>query len=145
MQVARIKTSRGMIIAVLSDLVTNTVNNFVNLVNEGFYNNLKFHRVIPDFMVQTGCPLGTGYGGAGYLIPDEFDPRLLHIAGCLSMANSGPNTSSSQFFICHCNCPWLNNKHTVFGQVIEGMNVVNSIKQGDVIESIEVVEYEEVI
>ncbi|MFA5344813.1 MAG: peptidylprolyl isomerase [Candidatus Omnitrophota bacterium] len=137
-----ITTNRGIIVAALSPLVPNTVANFENLVNAGFYDGLKFHRVIADFMIQTGCPLGTGFGSAGYLIPDEFDPRLLHTAGCLSMANSGPNTSSSQFFICHCNCPWLNGKHSVFGQVIEGMNVVNAIKQGDVIERVEIIEYE---
>jgi peptidyl-prolyl cis-trans isomerase B (cyclophilin B) len=143
MRTAIITTSRGIIIATLSDLTPRASDNFVNLARSGFYNGLKFHRVIANFMVQTGCPLGTGFGSAGYTFNDEFTPRLTHIGGCLSMANSGPDTNSSQFFITHCNCSWLDNKHTVFGQVIEGMDVVNSIQQDDVIEDVRIVEYRE--
>ena len=115
--------------------------NFVNLVTRGFYKNITFHRVINDFMIQTGCPLGTGTGGPGYEFKDEFHPELKHNkAGILSMANAGPGTNGSQFFITHLETPWLDNHHTVFGEVIneESQNVVNRIEQGDNIECIEI-------
>ena len=113
-----------------------TVLNFVNLSKRGFYNNLKFHRVIPDFMIQGGCPLGTGTGGPGYRFKDEFSPGLKHDKpGKLSMANAGPNTNGSQFFITHVPTPWLDNKHTIFGEVVDetDQKVVNSIVTGDTI------------
>lgn len=111
-----------------------TVLNFVNLSKRGFYNNLKFHRVIPDFMIQGGCPLGTGTGGPGYRFKDEFSPGLKHDKpGKLSMANAGPNTNGSQFFITHVPTPWLDNKHTIFGEAVDetDQKVVNSIVTGD--------------
>ena len=133
MKVAVIDTNKGVIrIELHDDKTPKTVANFEKLTSEGFYNGLLFHRVIPDFMVQGGCPQGTGTGGPGYNFEDEFHPDLRHDApGVLSMANSGPNTNGSQFFITHVPCPWLDNKHSVFGHVIEGMDVVNSIEQGD--------------
>ena len=107
-----------------------TVGNFIKLVDKGFYNGLIFHRVIPDFMIQTGCPQGTGYGGPGYTIRDEFDPNLKHDKpGILSMANAGPNTGGSQFFITVIPTPWLDGKHAIFGKVIEGLEVVNKISK----------------
>lgn len=126
-----------------------TVMNFVGLVEgelnlndpgESFYEGLNFHRVIPDFMIQGGCPKGDGTGGPGYRFPDEFDPSLKHDGpGVLSMANAGPGTNGSQFFITHVATPWLNGKHSVFGHVVEGQDVVNSISQGDRIDSVEIV------
>jgi len=106
-----------------------TVGNFMKLVDNGFYNGLIFHRVIPNFMIQTGCPQGTGYGGPGYTIQDEFDPSLKHdTKGILSMANTGrPHTGGSQFFITVAPTPWLDGKHAIFGKVIEGMDVVEKI------------------
>jgi peptidyl-prolyl cis-trans isomerase B (cyclophilin B) len=141
-KIATIETSRGTIKARLYDDKTpKTVANFEKLAGQGFYNGLKFHRVIPDFMVQTGCPQGTGTGGPGYKFADEFHPDLKHSGpGVLSMANAGPNTNGSQFFITHVATPWLDGKHSVFGQVIEGQDVVNAIKQGDVMTSVTVSE-----
>ena len=111
-----------------------TVLNFVNLAKRGFYDGLKFHRVIPDFMIQGGCPLGTGTGGPGYRFKDEFSKSLRHDKpGMLSMANSGPNTNGSQFFITHVPTPWLDDKHAIFGAVVgaEDQKVVDSIVGGD--------------
>ncbi|NPV00156.1 MAG: peptidylprolyl isomerase [Brevinematales bacterium] len=105
-----------------------TVQNFIDLVNKGFYNGLIFHRVIADFMIQGGCPKGNGTGGPGYKIKDEFDPSLKHDGpGILSMANAGPNTGGSQFFITLVATPWLNGKHAIFGKVSEGLDVVMKI------------------
>ena len=120
-----------------------TVANFMNLSKRGFYNNLSFHRVIDDFMIQGGCPLGTGTGGPGYQFNDEFHPDKKHDKpGILSMANAGPGTNGSQFFITHIATPWLDNNHTVFGEISDSndQNVVNSIVQGDTINDIEVVD-----
>lgn len=113
------------------DLVPITAHNFIDLTNANFYDNLIFHRVIDDFMIQDGCPNGNGYGGPGYTIPDEFHPDLLHNGpGVLSMANAGPNTGGSQYFITLVSTPWLNNAHAVFGHIIEGIDIVQDI--GDV-------------
>ena len=137
-----IKTSRGNInVDLFADKAKLTVSNFVNLSRRKFYNNLTFHRVIDDFMIQGGCPIGTGTGDPGYKFKDEFSPDLKHDKpGILSMANSGPNTNGSQFFITHLEAPWLDKKHTVFGEVsdVESQDVVNSIRQNDLIESIEI-------
>ena len=142
MKIATIKTTRGTIkIKLFDDKTPKTVENFVKLANKGFYNGLKFHRVIADFMVQTGCPEGTGRGGPGYRFNDEFHPELKHDGpGVLSMANAGPNTNGSQFFITHVACPHLNGKHSVFGRVLEGQEVVNAIRQGDKMESVTISE-----
>jgi peptidyl-prolyl cis-trans isomerase B (cyclophilin B) len=142
MKIATITTTRGTIkIKLFDDKTPKTVENFVKLVNKGFYNGLKFHRVIADFMVQTGCPEGTGRGGPGYRFNDEFHPELKHDGpGVLSMANAGPNTNGSQFFITHVACPHLNGKHSVFGRVLEGQDVVNAIRQGDKMESVTISE-----
>jgi peptidyl-prolyl cis-trans isomerase B (cyclophilin B) len=138
MKVATITTNRGVIrIKLHADKVPSTVANFERLVAKKFYDGLKFHRVIADFMIQTGCPLGTGTGGPGYNFNDEFHKDLKHDGpGVLSMANAGPNTNGSQFFITHVATPWLDGKHSVFGQVIEGQKVVDSIKQGDIMQSV---------
>jgi len=149
---AKITTEKGEIIINLNYKETpGTVGNFValsegNLENnvspqgKPYYNGITFHRVIPDFMIQGGDPAGTGAGGPGYQFDDEFHPDLKHSGpGILSMANAGPGTNGSQFFITHIETPWLDNKHTVFGNVIEGMNVVNSIAQGDVMKTIEII------
>jgi peptidyl-prolyl cis-trans isomerase B (cyclophilin B) len=135
---AEIKTSRGTIeVALTPDKTPVTVANFVNLAQHGFYNGVTFHRVIPDFMIQGGDPTGTGSGGPGYRFEDEFDPSLRHTGpGVLSMANAGPGTNGSQFFITHVATPWLDGKHSVFGRVTKGQDVVNAIKQGDKIESV---------
>jgi peptidyl-prolyl cis-trans isomerase B (cyclophilin B) len=142
MKVATIVTNRGTIrLKLHADKAPKTVANFEKLSGQGFYNGLKFHRVIPDFMIQTGCPQGTGTGGPGYTFQDEFHKELKHAGpGVLSMANSGPNTNGSQFFITHTATHWLDGKHSVFGQVIEGQDVVNAIKQGDRMEKVTVAE-----
>ena len=127
------KTDKGDIIATLyPDKTPLTVASFVNLVQRGFYDGLVFHRVINDFMIQGGDPEGSGRGGPGYRFEDEFDASLKHDGpGVLSMANAGPGTNGSQFFITHIATPWLDGKHTVFGRVKTGQDVVNQIKQGD--------------
>lgn len=142
MKVAVIETNRGTIrIKLHDDKTPKTVANFEKLANQGFYNGLKFHRVIEDFMIQGGCPQGTGTGGPGYKFADEFHKDLKHDGpGVLSMANSGPNTNGSQFFITHVATPWLDGKHSVFGKVIEGQDVVNAIKQGDKMEKVTIAE-----
>lgn len=130
-------TSKGTIkVDLFPEHAPVTVANFLNLVQRGYYDGLKFHRVIDDFMVQGGCPQGTGTGGPGYQFEDECVPALQHDApGKLSMANAGPGTNGSQFFITHVATPWLDGKHTVFGAVQDAsdQDVVNSIQQGDVI------------
>ncbi len=133
MKTATIETNRGVIrIELHADKVPSTVANFEKLAGQGFYDGLTFHRVIPDFMVQTGCPEGTGRGGPGYRFDDEFDPELKHDGpGVLSMANAGPNSNGSQFFITHVPCPHLDSRHSVFGRVLEGQEVVDAIEQGD--------------
>lgn len=130
---ARMKTSKGdVVIELFADKVPTTVNNFVFLARDGFYDGTSFHRVIKDFMVQGGDPTGTGSGGPGYKFKDEFGPNLKHTGpGTLSMANAGPNTNGSQFFITHTATPWLDGKHSVFGKVVEGMDVVNAIPERD--------------
>ena len=139
---ATIKTTKGSInIDLFYKKAKMTVTNFANLSQRGFYNNLTFHRVIDDFMIQGGCPIGTGTGDAGYKFKDEFHNDLKHDKpGVLSMANSGPNTNGSQFFITHIATPWLDKKHTVFGEVSDedSLNIVNKIQQEDLIESIEI-------
>lgn len=135
---AIVETSKGTIeISLTPDKTPVTVANFVNLAKRGYYNGLSFHRVIPDFMIQGGCPEGSGRGGPGYRFKDEFDPSLRHDRpGILSMANAGPGTNGSQFFITHIPTPWLDGKHSVFGEVTKGQEVVNAIQQGDKIKSI---------
>jgi peptidyl-prolyl cis-trans isomerase B (cyclophilin B) len=143
MKVATITTNRGDIkLELFEDKVPKTVANFEKLVKDGFYNGLKFHRVIEDFMVQTGCPKGTGTGGPGYTFEDEFHPDLKHDKpGILSMANAGPNTNGSQFFITHVPTPWLDRKHSVFGRVLgDGQKIVNAIEQGDKMEKVTITE-----
>jgi peptidyl-prolyl cis-trans isomerase B (cyclophilin B) len=133
-------TSKGnIVIALTPDETPLTVANFANLAQRGYYNGLNFHRVIANFMIQGGCPLGTGTGGPGYRFEDEFTPVLRHNrAGILSMANAGPGTNGSQFFITHGPTPHLDNRHSVFGAVKEGQNVVDAIRQGDKIERIDI-------
>ncbi len=142
MKVATIVTNRGSIRLQLHDQETpETCANFEKLSKDGFYDGLKFHRVLADFMVQTGCPQGTGTGGPGYNFQDEFHDSLKHdTPGVLSMANAGPNTNGSQFFITHVPTPWLDGKHSVFGRVLEGQDVVNAIQQDDVMEKVTVSE-----
>ena len=149
---AKFNTSKGDIIVALEYKKTpGTVGNFValaegNLENSvkpqgtPYYDGLKFHRVIPDFMIQGGCPLGSGTGNPGYQFDDEIHPDLKHDGpGVLSMANAGPGTNGSQFFITHIQTAWLDGKHTVFGKVIEGLNVVDAIAQGDAIDNLEII------
>ena len=128
-----IETTKGNIeLELFADKTPVTCANFINLIQRGYYNGIVFHRVIADFMIQTGDPLGQGYGGPGYQFGDEFVSSLKHDKpGILSMANSGPGTNGSQFFITHVATPWLDGKHTVFGRVVKGQDVVNKIKQGD--------------
>jgi len=139
---AAIVTNKGTInLNLFYDKAPLTVSNFVNLANRGYYNNLSFHRVIPDFMIQGGCPEGTGMGGPGYQFKDEFHKECKHDKpGILSMANAGPGTNGSQFFITHLETPWLDNNHTVFGGIIteDDQSVVNSIVQGDEIQEIKI-------
>ena len=149
---AKFNTSKGDILVALEyKKVPGTVGNFVALAEgdmensaksqgEPYYDGLKFHRVIPDFMIQGGCPLGTGTGNPGYKFDDEFHPDLKHDGpGVLSMANAGPGTNGSQFFITHVETPWLDNKHSVFGKVAEGQDVVDAITQGDNINALEII------
>jgi peptidyl-prolyl cis-trans isomerase B (cyclophilin B) len=138
MKLAIIHTDKGDIeLQLFAERAPKTVENFVTLNEKGFYDGLTFHRVIPDFMIQGGCPQGTGTGGPGYTFEDEFHPDLKHdSAGILSMANAGPNTNGSQFFITHVPCPWLDGKHAVFGKVLAGQEVVDAIVQGDKINKI---------
>jgi peptidyl-prolyl cis-trans isomerase B (cyclophilin B) len=136
---ATFATSRGNIkIELHADKAPLTVANFVNLIQRGFYNGLSFHRVINDFMIQGGCPQGSGRGGPGYRFEDETSNGLSHKRGVLSMANAGPNTNGSQFFITHVDCPWLDGKHTVFGTVLEGLDIVDAVKQGDAITKVSI-------
>ena len=149
---AKFNTSKGSILVKLThDLTPGTVGNFVALAEGNmenkvkpqgvkFYDGLTFHRVIPNFMIQGGCPLGTGTGDPGYKFDDEFHQDLRHdTPGVLSMANSGPGSNGSQFFITHVATPWLDDKHTVFGNVIEGQDVVDAIAQGDKLETLEII------
>jgi peptidyl-prolyl cis-trans isomerase A (cyclophilin A) len=149
---AKFNSEKGSVLVKLThDLTPGTVGNFValaegNLENNArsqgkpFYDGLKFHRVIPDFMIQGGCPKGTGTGDPGYKFDDEFHPTLKHDKpGILSMANSGPGSNGSQFFITHIATPWLDNKHTVFGSVVEGQDVVDAIAQEDTLNSLEII------
>ena len=137
---ATINTTKGTIrLTLFPDKAPLTVLNFVNLSKKGFYDGLTFHRVIPDFMIQGGCPTGNGTGGPGYKFKDEFSPDLKHDKpGILSMANAGPNTNGSQFFITHVPTDWLNNRHTVFGEVVAATDqkVVNATVAGDKITSV---------
>ena len=127
-----IKTRRGeIVIELFEDDAPNTVANFMSLVEKGFYDGIVFHRVIPDFMVQTGDPTGTGRGGPGYRFADEINKRKHDAPGVLSMANAGPDTNGSQFFITHKATPWLDGKHTVFGRVVKGRATVDAIRRGD--------------
>lgn len=148
---AKFNTTKGVIVVKLThDLTPGTVGNFVGLAEGNlenkvkpqgnkYYDGLKFHRVIPDFMIQGGCPQGIGTGGPGYNFDDEFHQDLRHdTPGVLSMANSGPGSNGSQFFITHVATPWLDDKHTVFGNVVEGQEVVDAIEQGDTMESVEI-------
>jgi peptidyl-prolyl cis-trans isomerase B (cyclophilin B) len=141
MKTATITTPHGDIrIQLFDDKAPKTVANFEKLAASGFYNGLKFHRVIEDFMIQGGCPKGTGTGGPGYTFADEFHKDLKHDGpGVLSMANSGPNSNGSQFFITHVATPWLDRKHSVFGRVIDDtQRVVDAVRQGDKMEKVTV-------
>ncbi len=148
---ATFRTEKGTVrVKLFADKAPETVNNFVFLAREGYFDGTTFHRVIKGFMVQGGDPTGTGAGGPGYRIRDEFHPDLRHDKpGVLSMANAGPNTGGSQFFITHTATPWLDGRHAVFGEVVEGMETVNAIRErdpqldrepGDLIEAVEIEE-----
>jgi len=139
---ATMSTSRGdVVIDLFPQYAPGTVNNFVFLAGEGFYDGTVFHRVIPNFMVQGGDPTATGRGGPGYTFADEFHMNpLTHEKGVLSMANAGPNTNGSQFFITHGPQPHLNGRHTVFGKVVEGQDVVDAIRQGDTLTKVTISE-----
>ena len=138
---ATFQTSKGPIhVRLFDDKAPVTVANFVNLAQRGFYDGLNFHRVIADFMIQGGCPQGTGTGGPGYRFEDETRTGLSHERGVLSMANAGPNTNGSQFFITHIKTDWLDGKHTVFGQVKSGQDIVNAVQQGDKLNSVKITE-----
>ena len=140
MKKAIIETDKGDIVLELFEKdAPKTVANFIKLIKKGYYNGLTFHRVISDFVIQGGCPVGNGTGGPGYTIKCEINPKK-HLTGTLSMAHAGKDTGGSQFFITHSPQPHLDGIHTVFGQVIEGMDVVNAIRQGDVMKQIRVVE-----
>ncbi|GAB2995597.1 peptidyl-prolyl cis-trans isomerase [Arenimonas maotaiensis] len=136
---AVLNTEKGTIrLKLFADVAPVTVANFVNLIQRGFYDGLKFHRVIADFMIQGGCPHGIGNGGPGYRFEDECSPKARHDKpGVLSMANAGPGTNGSQFFITHAATPWLDGKHTVFGEVLSAADqaVVDAIRQGDLIQT----------
>ena len=147
---AEIVTEKGTIsVDLFSEQTPITVANFVNLASRGFYDNLNFHRVIQDFMIQGGCPSGNGMGGPGYRFADEFLPELRHDSpGKLSMANAGPGTNGSQFFITHVPTPHLDDAHTIFGSVKseEDQKIVDQIEQGDQIQTIKIVgEYQELL
>ena len=139
---ATFETSRGSIVCELvAKEAPKTVNNFVFLARDKFYDGTKFHRVLADFMIQGGDPEGTGRGGPGYKFEDELkDNPKRHQVGSLSMANAGPNTNGSQFFITHIATQWLDGKHTVFGQVLSGQDVVDAVAQGDVLKSVTITE-----
>jgi peptidyl-prolyl cis-trans isomerase B (cyclophilin B) len=148
---ANFATEKGTVrIRLFAEEAPETVNNFVSLARDGYFDGTTFHRVIPDFMAQGGDPTGTGMGGPGYHIPDEFHPELRHDRpGILSMANAGPNTGGSQFFITYVATPWLDDRHAIFGEVVDGMDIVGSIRErdpqrdrepGDAIERIEIEE-----
>ena len=136
---ATFDTDRGPIkVELYPEKAPLTVANFVNLARRGFYDGLNFHRVIADFMIQGGCPEGSGRGGPGYRFEDEANNGIGHERGVLSMANAGPNTNGSQFFITHVATPWLDGKHTVFGKVVEGLEAVDKVQQGDHIRSVRI-------
>ena len=137
-----LKTTKGNIEAtIFASKVPMTAANYLNLAKRGYYDGIKFHRVIPDFMIQGGDPTGTGSGGPGYKFADEIDKSLKHTKpGIFSMANSGPGTNGSQFFVTHVPCAWLDGKHAVFGEVTKGQDVVDKIAQGDAITAIEILD-----
>ncbi len=136
---ATIETPKGNItLELFTDDCPDTTANFIKLAKDGFYDGLTFHRVIPDFMVQAGCPKGTGTGDAGYKFDDEKSAlaKKHEGPGTLSMANAGPNTNGSQFFITHIKTDWLDGKHGVFGKVLDGQDIVNAIAQGDTMDKV---------
>jgi len=139
---ATVETTRGTIeLDLYPEHAPRTVNNFAFLAGEGFYDGIEFHRVIPDFMIQGGDPTGSGAGGPGYRFEDEFNNNpLVHEKGVISMANAGPSTNGSQFFITHLATPHLDGRHTVFGKVVQGQDVVDAVQQGDTISSVTVAE-----
>lgn len=138
--IVEMKTNKGtMLLELFQTDAPNTVASFMSLINKGFYNGLTFHRVIPDFVIQGGCPEGSGRGGPGYTIACEVGPgKPKHQRGSLSMAHAGPNTGGSQFFICHSPQAHLDGKHTVFGKVVEGLDIVDAIRAGDRMEEVKV-------